>query len=121
IALARKGSGGIALTTDQVAAAAMPPGRYQLGGREVISDGQTVRRQEGMFAGSLATMPQLIRIAAGLPGSNLQTAVTMASLTPARALRLPWAGLLGARRLTSSSSAVICRSMPPWWPADRVQ
>ena len=89
ITLARKGEDGIALTTDQVAAAGMPPGRYQLGGGEVISDGQTVRRAEGMLAGSVATMPQLIRIAAGLAGSSLRAALTMASLTPARALGLP--------------------------------
>ena len=89
IAIARKGKGGIALTTDQVAAAGMPPGRYQLGGREVISDGRTVRRPEGMLAGSVATMPQLIRVAADLAGSSLVAALTMASLTPARALSLP--------------------------------
>jgi len=89
LAVARKSEHGIALTTDQVAAAGMPPGRYQLGGAEVISDGQTVRRAEGMLAGSVATMPQLIRIAAGLPGSSLRAAVAMASLTPARALRIP--------------------------------
>ena len=89
IAIARKGKGGIALTTDQVAAAGMPPGRYQLGGREVISDGRTVRRVEGMLAGSVATMPQLIRVAADLAGSSLLAALTMASLTPARVLGLP--------------------------------
>ncbi len=89
ITFARKGEEGIALTTDQVAAAGMPPGRYWLGGGEVISDGHTVRREEGMLAGSLATMPQLIRIAAGLAGSSLRAALRMASLTPARALGLP--------------------------------
>ena len=89
ITFARKGEDGIALTTDQVAAAGMPPGRYQLGGFEVISDGHTVRRAEGMLAGSLATMPQLIRIASGLAGSSLRAALAMASLTPARALGLP--------------------------------
>jgi N-acetylglucosamine-6-phosphate deacetylase len=89
ITLARKGEGGIALTTDQVAAAGMPPGRYQLGGFEVISDGRTVRRAEGMLAGSVATMPQLIRIMAHLPGSSLRAALVMAALTPARALGLP--------------------------------
>ena len=89
VTLARKGEDGIALTTDQVAAAGMPPGRYQLGGDEVISDGHTVRRAEGMLAGSLATMPQLIRIAAGLAGSSLRAALAMASFTPARALGLP--------------------------------
>ena len=89
VTFARKGEDGIALTTDQVAAASMPPGRYQLGGGEVISDGQTVRRAEGMLAGSVATMPQLIRIASGLAGSSLRAALAMASLTPARALGLP--------------------------------
>jgi len=89
VTFARKGEDGIALTTDQVAAAGMPPGRYQLGGGEVISDGQTVRRAEGMLAGSVATMPQLIRIASGLAGSSLRAALAMASLTPARALGLP--------------------------------
>jgi len=89
LTFARKGEDGIALTTDQVAAAGMPPGRYQLAGFEVISDGHTVRRAEGMLAGSVATMPQLIRIAAGLAGSSLRAALAMASLTPARALGLP--------------------------------
>lgn len=89
LTVARKGEDGIALTTDQVAAAGMPPGRYQLGGGEVISDGHTVRRAEGMLAGSVATMPQLVRIAAGLSGSSLRAALAMASLTPARALGLP--------------------------------
>ena len=55
----------------------------------MISDGQTVRRAEGMLAGSVATMPQLIRIVAGLAGSSLRAALAMASLTPARALGLP--------------------------------
>ena len=89
LTFARKGEDGIALTTDQVAAAGMPPGRYQLASFEVISDGHTVRRAEGMLAGSVATMPQLIRIAAGLAGSSLRAALAMASLTPARALGLP--------------------------------
>lgn len=89
LTVARKGEDGIALTTDQVAAAGMPPGRYRLGGGEVISDGHTVRRAEGMLAGSVATMPQLVRIAAGLSGSSLRAALAMASLTPARALGLP--------------------------------
>jgi len=89
MAFARKGEDGIALTTDQVAAAGMPPGRYHLGGFEVISDGHTVRRAEGMLAGSVATMPQLIRIAASLNGSSLRASLAMASLTPARALGLP--------------------------------
>ncbi len=89
ITVARKGEQGVALTTDQVAAAGMPPGRYQLGGGEVISDGRTVRRAEGMLAGSVAAMPELVRVVSGLAGSSLRAALAMASLTPARALGLP--------------------------------
>lgn len=80
-----RGAAGIALTTDQVAAAAMPPGRYQLGETDVISDGRTVRRLDGTLAGSLATMDEMVRRMAELTG--LRRAVAMATAVPARALR----------------------------------
>jgi N-acetylglucosamine-6-phosphate deacetylase len=76
----------IALTTDAVAAAASSPGRYILAGREVVSDGTTVRLADGTLAGSAATMDHLVRLVAGLPAVSLRDAVEMASLTPARVL-----------------------------------
>jgi N-acetylglucosamine-6-phosphate deacetylase len=74
------------LTSDAVEAAASPPGHYNIAGREVISDGMSVRLADGTLAGSAATMDHLVRVMAGLPGVTLRDAVEMASLTPARAI-----------------------------------
>jgi N-acetylglucosamine-6-phosphate deacetylase len=81
-----KGSARIALTTDQTAAAGMPPGSYVLSGRRVVSDGAVVRLEDGTLAGSAATMDHLVRRMAVLPGVNLARAIAMASTVPARVL-----------------------------------
>ena len=85
-----RGGSGIALTTDQTAAAAMPPGRYRLGEAELISDGRTVKQPDGTLAGSAATMDELVREMTSLAG--LRRAVTMASAVPARLLGLASSG-----------------------------
>jgi len=85
-----KGARGLALTTDQVAAAGAPPGRYSLGGRDLTWDGDTVRLADGTLAGSAATMDLLLRRAADQLG--LHRAVAMASRTPARVLGLSGRG-----------------------------
>jgi N-acetylglucosamine-6-phosphate deacetylase len=81
-----KGSARIALTTDQTAAAGMPPGSYVLSGRRVVSDGAVVRLEDGTLAGSAATMDHLVRRMAALPGMNVARAIAMASTVPARVL-----------------------------------
>ena len=81
----------IALTTDQTAAAGVPAGRYELSGRAVHSDGRVVRLEDGTLAGSAATMPDLVRLMAGLQGMSLSRAVGLASSVPAR--------VVGERRL----------------------
>ena len=81
-----KGATRIALTTDQTAAAGVAPGLYVLSGRRVVSDGAVVRLEDGTLAGSSATMDQLVRRAAELPGMNVRRAVAMASTVPARVL-----------------------------------
>lgn len=81
-----KGTERVALTTDQVAAAAMPPGRYRLGGRDVVSDGVSVRLPDGTLAGSVATMDELVVNAAVMPGFSVGDALRMAASTPARTL-----------------------------------
>jgi N-acetylglucosamine-6-phosphate deacetylase len=81
---ARRGVG-VVLTTDQMAAAGMPPGRYQLGGQEVSSDGTTARTADGTLAGSVATMDEMVRRMSEVVG--LRRAVTMATAAPARLLR----------------------------------
>ena len=81
-----KGPGRVALTTDQTAAAGVPPGDYLLSGRPVASDGLSVRLSDGTLAGSAATMDELVRRMASLPGMTSARAITMASTAPARVL-----------------------------------
>jgi N-acetylglucosamine-6-phosphate deacetylase len=100
LAACAKGPSRLALTTDQVSAAGMPPGRYRISGREVVRTGDAVRLDDGTLAGSAATMDQLVRNGAAQFG--LRVALTMASRTPARLL-----GLTRLGRLTAGSEADI--------------
>src|SRR2546426_811611 len=81
-----KGIGRIALTTDQTSAAGAPPGTYALSGRPGVSDGRVVRLKDGTLAGSAASMPDLVRLMARLPGMSLSRAISLASAVPARVL-----------------------------------
>ncbi len=75
-----------ALVTDAIDATGMAPGRYSLGGQDVeVADG-VARLASGTIAGSTLTMDAALRQAVGA-GIPLVDAVTMASGTPARALR----------------------------------
>jgi N-acetylglucosamine-6-phosphate deacetylase len=79
------GPGRVALVTDAVAAAGMPDGAYELGGRAVtVSDG-VARVADGAIAGSTGTMDAAVRhvIHCGL---SIVDAAAMAATTPARVL-----------------------------------
>lgn len=99
VALAmRLKEGRVALVTDMMSAAGMPPGRYFLAGREVeLADG-AVRLPDGTLAGSALTMDQAIRNVAtwGVP---LPQALRAAAEIPAGLLGLCDRGALrpGAR------------------------
>jgi N-acetylglucosamine-6-phosphate deacetylase len=60
LAVRAKGPERVALVTDAMAAAGMPPGRYRLGGRPVSSDGVAARLADGTLAGSLLTMDRAL-------------------------------------------------------------
>lgn len=82
-----KGAGGVALTSDVVAAAGGRPGRYRLGTQVVVSDGRRVTLEDGVtLAGSMATTDVLVRTMARLPGAGPGAAIAMATSTPARLL-----------------------------------
>lgn len=81
-----KGGARVALTTDQTSAAGAPPGTYELSGRAVVSDGRVVRLQDGTLAGSAASMPDLVRLMARLPGMSLARSIDLASAVPAKVL-----------------------------------
>lgn len=88
LAYRAKGSRGLTLVTDAMAAMGMPPGRYLLADQNVQVDETSARLSEGTLAGSILTMDQAVRNMLDFTGCSLAEAVTMGTLTPARVLRL---------------------------------
>lgn len=84
--------------TDATAAAGMPDGEYQLGGRTVHRAGGSVRLADGTLAGSVLTMDQALRnlLQLGLP---MQEASRRLSELPARHLGLTDRGVVAAGAL----------------------
>ena len=82
------GSHRCCLVTDANRAMDAPPGRYRFGpetdGTWVISDGESVRGEDGSLASSMAGMDTMVRIMARAVGNDLPAVIRMASLTPAR-------------------------------------
>jgi N-acetylglucosamine-6-phosphate deacetylase len=78
--------GRVALVSDAIAAAGMPPGRYRLGRMEVELTGQgPPRLDDGTIAGSTLRLDQAVANVAGL-GTGLAEAVAAASRVPAALL-----------------------------------
>lgn len=77
----------LVFVTDGVAALGEPPGRYQLGPQELISDGIVARRSDGTLAGSAVPMATALGrlVDAGIEPA---VAVRCASTAPARLLGL---------------------------------
>ncbi len=98
LAVAAKGIERIALVTDAMAAAGMPPGRYALGGRPVVVDEEAVRLEDGTLAGSILTLDQAVRNIVRWTGVGPAAAIRMASEIPAAVLGLGRKGSLGAGR-----------------------
>ncbi|MBP2475096.1 N-acetylglucosamine-6-phosphate deacetylase [Crossiella equi] len=91
--------GRVALVTDAVAAAGMPPGRYQLGGEDVLLTEEGVPRSpSGTIAGSALTLDRAIRNIVSL-GVDPALALHAASTVPANVIGEPTLGRLtpGAR------------------------
>lgn len=84
-----KGTERTCLVTDAIRAAGMPPGKYELGGLDIIvEDGVAKLPDRSKFAGSVATMAQLVREIVGKGGMGILDAVKMASTTPAQLIGL---------------------------------
>ena len=93
-----KGPGGICLVTDATAGAGLPPGQeFFLSGRScVVGDGVCLLADRSALAGSASRMIDLVRIMVSQVGVPLYEAVAMATINPARALRLHTKGKLEA-------------------------
>jgi N-acetylglucosamine-6-phosphate deacetylase len=83
-----KGPDKIALITDSMRAAAMPPGESVIGNlhtglKVIVEDGVSKMPDRSSFAGSVATADRLIRTMINIAGVPLQDAVRMMTQTPA--------------------------------------
>ncbi|MBW4718905.1 N-acetylglucosamine-6-phosphate deacetylase [Saccharothrix obliqua] len=84
----------VALVTDAVAAAGMPPGTYQLGGEVVVlTEDGVPRSPEGTIAGSALTMDRAVRNIVSV-GVDLADALVSATAVPADVLGEPTLGRL---------------------------
>lgn len=86
-----KGADRIALVTDAMRAAGMPPGESVLGSRKhglkvIVEDGVAKLPDRSAFAGSVATADRLVRTMIDLAELSLPEAVKMITATPARIL-----------------------------------
>jgi N-acetylglucosamine-6-phosphate deacetylase len=86
--LRAKGPDASVLVTDATAATGMPDGKYHLGSLEVdVADGKCM--SNGKLAGSVLTLDQAVRNVMKFAKWDLQQAVRLATLNPARAAGLP--------------------------------
>ncbi|HEY6272946.1 MAG TPA: N-acetylglucosamine-6-phosphate deacetylase [Terriglobales bacterium] len=85
--LAAKGPERAVLITDAISATGMPDGRYRLGAFEVQVTGDRCEH-EGKLAGSVLTLDRAVRNVMSFAGWNLQQAIGLATLNPARLLGL---------------------------------
>jgi N-acetylglucosamine-6-phosphate deacetylase len=86
------------LVTDAIAAAGMPPGRYTLGGQEVLlsPSGRVAAPGATNLAGSALRLDVAIGNTVRFTGLPLEEVVPMASTRPAGYLGVPTAGKIAA-------------------------
>lgn len=98
LALRAKGAASVAIVSDAVGPAGLPDGEYSWFGRQVHSDGRTVRLPDGTLAGSLGTLDRALRtLLASVPrgaGLSLAEAARCLAATPARILGLAERGTI---------------------------
>lgn len=89
-----KSATGIALVSDMMAAAGMPPGTYSLNDIPVSVDATSARLVDGRLAGSILTMDIAVRNMIAWAGVSPADALTMASTIPAQLLGRDELGVL---------------------------
>lgn len=88
-----KGPGRIALITDAMRAAGMPPGESIIGNlntgiKVIVEDGVSKLPDRSSFAGSVATADRLVRTMIDLGGVSLADAIQMITKTPAEIMHI---------------------------------
>src|SRR5690606_32277065 len=85
-AFAAKGVGGIALVTDAMPSVGAAADRFELMGRTIKLEGGRLTAENGTLAGAHLDMASAVRNAVNMAQIPLETALSSASLTPARFL-----------------------------------
>ncbi len=88
VALAAKGPRGIALVSDAMPPAAGGPDVFELQGRRMTRDGNKLVAEDGTLAGASITMRDAVHYVVNELKVALSDALMMATLTPARLLRV---------------------------------
>lgn len=88
-----KGSDKIALITDAMRAAAMPPGESVIGNlhtglKVIVEDGVSKLPDRSSFAGSVATADRLVSTMINIAGVSLPDAIRMITMTPASIMNI---------------------------------
>jgi N-acetylglucosamine-6-phosphate deacetylase len=83
-----KGSQGLTLVTDAMAALGMQPGQYRLGDFDVTVDQTSARLSDGTLAGSILTQDLALRNLMDFTGCSLEEALPALTQTPAQVLGL---------------------------------
>lgn len=94
LAIRCKGTDRIALVTDMMSAAGMPPGSYELGGQRVTVDETSARIENGSLAGSILTLDTALRNIVRWTDVTPAAAIHMMTEVPARVLGLSRTGRL---------------------------
>ena len=81
-----KGSAGLSLVSDAMAALGMPPGKYMLNDFEVTVSETECRIPNGSLAGSILPLDQALRNLIAFTGCTLAEALATITTTPARLL-----------------------------------
>ncbi len=79
------GENRVIFISDSMRAAGMPDGNYDLGGLNVHVSGPRAKLADGTIAGSVSNLMQCVRQAVST-GISLETAVTCATINPARSI-----------------------------------
>jgi N-acetylglucosamine-6-phosphate deacetylase len=88
VALRAKGPEGVALVSDAMSPAAGGPSSFMLQGRRVDQVGLKLTLEDGTLAGAAITMLDAVRYCVKTLGIDIADALRMATLTPARLLRV---------------------------------
>jgi N-acetylglucosamine-6-phosphate deacetylase len=81
-----KGSDGLILITDAMRAKCLGAGIYELGGQEVIVQGEKATLRDGTLAGSILKLGDAVKNAMSFTGCTLEDIIRMASWNPAKQL-----------------------------------